>query len=106
VPANGSVLYAREFDVAFGESLAGLVWPRGFVAAGSFYRYDAALNVSSPAFVAAMHGLNAKLRRRGAMTCPPGCRCDYCSERCPGSAARRYGNYSVQAENPGNCSIV
>jgi hexosaminidase len=104
VPANGSILYARQYDNAFSHSVAGLMWPRGFVAAGSFYRFDPTLNVSSPQFVAKMDQLNDQLRTRGSWTCAPGCRCDYCSERCPGKPLRQYGNYSIQANNPGNCS--
>ena len=51
VPANGSVFYSRALDKAFAESIGGLMWPRGFVAAGSFYRFDATVNVSSDGFV-------------------------------------------------------
>lgn len=106
VPANGSILYGRKYDHAFGQSLAGLMWPRGFVAAGSFYRFDPTLNVSAPQFVERMERLNTQLRARGSWTCAPGCRCDYCSERCPGKPLRLYGDYSIQAANPGNCSAA
>lgn len=46
-PANGSVFYRRTLDDSFSRSIGGLMWPRGFVAAGAFYRFNALLNVSS-----------------------------------------------------------
>ena len=51
VPANGSVFYQRSLDDAFGRSIGGLMWPRGFVAAGAYYRFNASLNVSTPVSV-------------------------------------------------------
>jgi hypothetical protein len=36
--ANASCLYTRERDDAFARSIAGMVWPRGFVAAGASAR--------------------------------------------------------------------
>jgi hypothetical protein len=55
VPANGSVFYQRSLDDAFGRSIGGLMWPRGFVAAGAYYRFNASLNVSTPVSVRPQH---------------------------------------------------
>jgi hypothetical protein len=51
LPANGSVFYQRSLDDAFSRSIGGLMWPRGFVAAGAYYRFNASLNVSTPVSV-------------------------------------------------------
>ena len=79
VPANGSVLYTRDLDAAFAASVGGLMWPRGFVAAGAFYRFDPQTNVSSDAFSAQMKRLGARLHKRGSLLCPAGCECGYCA---------------------------
>ena len=55
------------------------MWPRGFVAAGAFYRFDPQTNVSSDAISAQMKRLGARLHKRGSLLCPAGCECGYCA---------------------------
>ena len=74
-----SVLYNRSFDEVFAQSIGGLLWPRGFVAAGAFYRFDPAVNVSSTGFTAKMGAMSAALKQHGALLCPAGCGCGYCT---------------------------
>jgi hypothetical protein len=50
--------------------------PRGYVAAASFWNYNASLDASSPEFEARIWKLNGLLRKRGSLVCPSGCRCD------------------------------
>jgi hypothetical protein len=57
VPANGSVFYQRALDDAFSRSIGGLMWPRGFVAAGAYYRFNASLNVSTTVSTRLTHAL-------------------------------------------------
>jgi hypothetical protein len=75
--ANASCFYDRSMDVGYEESIGGLVWPRGIVAAGAFYNYDAALNASSAGFVERIHAMNDQLKQRGSFVCPSLETCSY-----------------------------
>jgi len=105
VPANGSAFYARSQDDAFAKSIGGMLWPRGFVAAGAFYRYNADLNVSSDAFAEKIGTLTELINARGGDACGPGCRCGYCSQQCGATPPHDYGPPG-QPANPGNCSVT
>jgi hypothetical protein len=104
VPANGSSFYSRQYDAAFAKSIGGMLWPRGFVAAGAFYRYAKGLDIKSTAFVSRMTALTQLMQARGGDVCGAGCRCDYCAQQCgAGGVPQVYGPAS-QRSNPGNCS--
>jgi len=75
--ANASCFYDRSMDVGYEESIGGLVWTRGIVAAGAFYNYDAALNASSAGFVERIHAMNDQLKQRGSFVCPSLETCSY-----------------------------
>eukprot|EP00939_MAST-03C_sp_MAST-3C-sp1_P003552 g3552.t1 len=78
--ANGSCFYGREMDAGFQQSLGGLLWPRGIVAAGAFYNYNASLNASAESFVKQVYKLNDALQRRGSDVCTSGLACSYVGE--------------------------
>lgn len=78
--ANASCLYYREFDGAYASSIGGITWPRGFVAAGAFYNFDASVNVSSPEFTQRIYDFNDDVQSRGSLVCSSGKVCDYLSE--------------------------
>jgi hypothetical protein len=54
-----------------------MIWPRGFVAAGAFWNFNASVDPGSAAFVQGVWALNEQLRARGSMTCPTNCSCDF-----------------------------
>jgi hypothetical protein len=78
-PPVAAALFPPRADAAFAASLGGMVWPRGFVAAGAFYNYDPALDPTSPAFTATIAELAAGVAARGGLVCPAGCVCDQLS---------------------------
>lgn len=49
------------FDSNFSTSTSSMIWPRAAVAAGSFYRFDAALSNSSDAFAGLLQDINRRL---------------------------------------------
>ena len=75
-PEKGGSLYARSRDAAFGRSLGGMIWPRGFVGAAAFWNWNASIDATSEAVVAKIWALNDKLAQRGAIVCPSNCSCD------------------------------
>eukprot|EP00658_Telonema_sp_P-2_P055802 TRINITY_DN4435_c0_g1_i1.p1 TRINITY_DN4435_c0_g1~~TRINITY_DN4435_c0_g1_i1.p1 ORF type:complete len:236 (+),score=52.02 TRINITY_DN4435_c0_g1_i1:180-887(+) len=72
----GHQLFAPSTDQEFGRSIGGMIWPRGYVAAGSFWNYNSTLDPSSAEFVASIWKLNDQLANRGALVCPSNCSCD------------------------------
>ena len=69
-------LFPPSEDDAFATSVGGMIFPRALVGAGSFWRYDASVNASSPEFADSIWKLNDRLRELGAKTCPSKCACD------------------------------
>jgi hypothetical protein len=53
-----------------------MVWPRGYVAAASFWNYNSSADPKSQAFVNAIYALNDDLEKRGSYVCPSNCSCD------------------------------
>ncbi len=78
-----STRYDPEFDSEFGQSFAGLAWPRAAVAGGSLWNYEPTLDPTSTQFAALVTNHNNRLATRvGAnVTCPNGCTCDW-NSRC------------------------
>lgn len=80
--ANASCLYTRDMDGAFSKSIGGLTWPRGLVAAGSFWGFDyyAEADSHSKEFSDAIDSLSRRLEQRGSLLCSAGAHCDYLSQ--------------------------
>ena len=73
----GHDLFDPANDDAFAASIGGMIWPRGFVAAASFWgAYNASVDPSSAGFQASVWALNDKLIAAGSLTCPTNCSCD------------------------------
>ena len=75
----GAQLFPPSMDLPFAASVAGMIWPRGFVGAAAFWNYDAATSSQDPAFVAALWSLNDAVIANGGLTCPTRCACDQLS---------------------------
>ena len=73
---KGGLLYNRSLDVAYGRSLGGMIWPRGFVGAAAFWNWNASTDPGSDEFVARIGALNDALAARGSLVCPNNCTCD------------------------------
>ena len=72
----GAALFPPERDDAFGRSVGGMIWPRGFVGAAAFWGYNSTADPSSPDFVSAIYALNDAVAARGGYVCPSNCSCD------------------------------
>ena len=75
----GHSLFDPAKDAEFGESLGGMIWPRGYVGAAAFWAYNATQDPSGKDFVEAVYALNDKLKARGSLVCPTNCTCDQIS---------------------------
>ena len=60
----GAPLFPPSADAQFAQSIGGMVWPRGFVGAQAFWRFDASVDPASAAFTAAIWSLNEQLAQR------------------------------------------
>ena len=96
---NGSCFYGRDMDEGFQQSLGGMMWPRGLVAAGAFYNYNASLNASSEEFAERIHLLNDALQQRGAFVCASGIACSYV-----GAGGKLYSGVNGQELDGFSCS--
>lgn len=74
---SASKFYGPTADAQFGRSIAGVVFPRASVAAGSFWTYVPGLSAEAAAFVSLMELQNSRMVARGLDTCPNNCTCDY-----------------------------
>jgi len=74
-PGHASVLWNRTRDEAFGRSVGGMLWPRGFLAAGSFWNYRPELSKEAVA-ESVMKVHTTMVAKRGGVVCPVGCQCD------------------------------
>lgn len=75
-PPAAGVLFGPDMDAEFGKSVAGMMWPRGFVAAGSFWNFNESVDPLSDDFVSSIWRLNDQLIARGSLSCPTRCPCD------------------------------
>eukprot|EP00055_Hartaetosiga_balthica_P004415 m.11494 g.11494 ORF g.11494 m.11494 type:complete len:653 (-) comp3847_c0_seq1:89-2047(-) len=75
-PPVGHQLFGPSYDSEFSRSVAGMIWPRGFVAAAAFWNFNATANPSSIEFVNNIFDLNDGLIARGSLSCPSNCSCD------------------------------
>ena len=69
-------LFPPSKDSAFAKSIGGMIWPRGYVAAASFYNFNASVNAADSSFVDAIWTMNDKMVDRKANVCPSRCKCD------------------------------
>ena len=74
----GGSLFNRSaaLDTAFGQSLGGMMWPRGFVGAGAMWNWNSSADPRSAEFAGGIWALNDALTARGALVCPTNCSCD------------------------------
>lgn len=70
----GHELFNRSVDEAFGRSVGGMIWPRGHLAAGSFWNFRPELPKGEVAARATARQ-NTLASRRGGLVCPTGCDC-------------------------------
>eukprot|EP01062_Namystynia_karyoxenos_P063626 TRINITY_DN56438_c0_g1_i1.p1 TRINITY_DN56438_c0_g1~~TRINITY_DN56438_c0_g1_i1.p1 ORF type:complete len:549 (+),score=179.98 TRINITY_DN56438_c0_g1_i1:76-1647(+) len=75
----GHELFDPKHDAEFSRSIGGMIWPRGFVAAASFWNFNATADPTSAQFTDAIWRLNDQLMQRGAYSCPTNCSCDQLS---------------------------
>eukprot|EP01060_Flectonema_neradi_P029796 TRINITY_DN41_c1_g1_i1.p1 TRINITY_DN41_c1_g1~~TRINITY_DN41_c1_g1_i1.p1 ORF type:complete len:526 (+),score=126.26 TRINITY_DN41_c1_g1_i1:40-1578(+) len=75
-PQVGSPLFPPSADAAFEESVGGMIWPRGFVAAAAFWNYNSSVNPSSTEFTNNIWSLTSQLAARGSKVCPVHCSCN------------------------------
>jgi len=75
-PPPGHALFDPKLDDAFGRSIGGMIWPRGYVAAAAFWNYDSSIDPKSPEFTKAVWRFNDQLASRGSWVCPSKCACD------------------------------
>ena len=59
----GHELFDPKNDKEFGESIGGMIWPRGYVGAAAYWNYDASVNVASAEFTKKIWDLNDQLVR-------------------------------------------
>jgi hypothetical protein len=69
-------MYSPRSDATFASSIAGVMFPRAAVGAGSFWNYVAGLDGQSSTFLELMHVHNSRMMARGLDTCPNDCNCD------------------------------
>merc|ERR1719272_242934 len=60
----GGCMFSSAQDARFEHAVANYIFPRAAVAAGSFWRWDPRVDVSSKAFAAAFSGMQARLQDR------------------------------------------
>ena len=81
-PPVAHALYPPSADTEFGESIGGMIWPRGYVGAASFWNFDNSTDVTSAAYQASIYKMNDMLAKRGSLVCPSKdsagapCKCD------------------------------
>ncbi|XP_065180820.1 beta-hexosaminidase subunit A1-like [Sycon ciliatum] len=71
-----SWMYDRRQDSAFAASVTAMIWPRGIVAAGSFWNYQSAMDPKSVQFTNAYAAANQHLLSRDIASCPSKCTCN------------------------------
>lgn len=71
---SGHELFNRSNDEFFALSVGGMIWPRGHLAAGSFWNFRPELSKDEVA-ARALHLHNSLAEQRGSIVCPSGCSC-------------------------------
>lgn len=74
-PGPAAELWPRSRDSDFGRSVGGMLWPRGFLAAGSLWNFRPELTPDGLADQALFQHTTTVLRR-GGLVCPVGCICN------------------------------
>jgi len=75
-PPVAHKLFPPSADAKFSQSIGGMIWPRGYVAAGAFWNFNATEDPSSQDFQDRIYKLNDDLASRGSFVCPSHCSCD------------------------------
>jgi len=95
-PPVGHELFDPKNDKEFGESIGGMIWPRGYVGAAAYWNYDASVNVASAEFTKKIWDLNDQLIKRGSLTCPSKCACNQLTA-CGKPYLKSQGNQTAEA---------
>ena len=69
-------MYGPHMDREFAASIAGVMFPRTAVGAGSFWNFQPGLDAKSSAFSAVVRAQNERMAARGLDSCPEGCACE------------------------------
>jgi len=72
----GYKLFDPKNNKEFGQSIGGMIWPRGYVAAAAFWNFNTSFDPSSDATTKAIYKFNDDLIARGSWACPSTCHCD------------------------------
>ena len=75
-----SWMFDRKADNSFQESILAMIFPRGIIAAGSFWNYQPGVSADSREFAEMYNMQTARLISRGIAACPVGCKCDELSK--------------------------
>lgn len=75
---GGAPMFNRTNDAAFGQSVSNMIWPRGHLAAGSFWNYQPNLD-KTVIQEAVLFRHNSMIKSRGGFVCPSGCSCNVVS---------------------------
>lgn len=75
----GAALFPPAMDLPWSQSVAGMIWPRGYVGAAAFWNYDASVNSQDPDFVNGIWVINDAVIANGGLACPSECECDQLS---------------------------
>jgi len=79
-PREGGPMFNRSHDAEFGQSAASMIWPRGHLAAGSFWHFDSSIDEATLRQVV-FSDHNDLIARRGGIVCPACCSCNI-THRC------------------------
>jgi len=72
---GGAPMFNRTNDAIFGQSVSNMIWPRGHLAAGSFWNFQPELN-KTDIQEAVLFRHNSMISSRGGFVCPSGCTCN------------------------------
>ena len=102
--ARGAFLFPRTQDANFWHASTGMLWPRGYMGAGSFWHYfplnmTSGRSNTSTTFQMHLYHLNSRFRRERNVS---NCHCDV--ETCPAQGCTfgsgcEYGHYSAKSDD-------
>lgn len=65
-------LYNPIYDMQFGQSIGGMIWPRGYIGAAAFWNYQPHVDPNDITFLERWNAFNDVLIARGSLSCPTG----------------------------------
>eukprot|EP00729_Bicosta_minor_P011596 gene11596-22205_t len=73
---TAAAFYGPAADKQFAASIAGVLFPRTSVGAGSLWSFDSSVSSTGRPFLEGMSAQNARMLERGLDSCPNNCTCD------------------------------